>query len=197
MQIRSGQAQVLGADHNRVTFNAITPADAAQLAAGQQFQFSGESSQFYVIASVVSLSPTVTIDLTADYAGGVAFDTLTDYLIWTDFTPTRGFVLLAPGDVDIRGAETYNWNLADTLIGSGGGAFTKSGIASVSAGAVTKTVTPPSGSFPSGGNYIVLATPEWMTAWMVRPSSKTTGQFILDFSVEAPAGGGNVSWGVV
>lgn len=194
MQIRSGQAKVTAADHRIVELVGISLSDAALLAAGQAFQFAGESLLHYTIDSVLSFVVPVRVHLLNLYAGAVPFDTLTDYVIWKDFTPNHGYYETAPSDVNFRDAITLNARLDDVLVGTGGGGMSASGVAAVTAATVTKTVT---GTFPAGGNYVVLATPNWMTTVRVRPASKTTGQFILDFTLEAPAGGGEVNWGVV
>jgi hypothetical protein len=197
-QIRSGLAKVLASDHSRVQFPGISTADAALLAAGQAFQFTGEPALWIPVASVISSAPaTAEVDLLSDYAGAVPFDTPTAYVLSIDFTPTNGLHRLGAGDVDIRAMMTRNFDIIDPILGTGGGggAFTKSGTASVTGLAVTKTVTPPSGSFAA--TYLVFATPNWNTSYWVREASKTTGQFIIDFSNPAPLGGGLLDWGVV
>lgn len=195
MQIKSGTAKVLSSNHQRVQFSGITGADAALLAAGQQFKFQGETNAWFNVQSVISLSPTVEIELTASYAGSTPYDTFATYLVWQDFTPNFGLMLPGPNDVDLRDSLTYNFNIIDDEMtgGGGGGGLTASGVASVTTDAVSKTV---SGTFPSGGNYVVLVTPNWLTAVSVRPASKSTTQYIVDFSVPAPSGA-ELNWGVV
>lgn len=194
MQITSGTAKVTSGDHKRVEFSGMTPADAALLASSQLFKFQGETLLWFTIASVVSVSPPVVL-LTSDYNGATPLDSFATYVIAKDFTPIRKLLELGPNDIDIRDMITQSLRIIDPLLGTGGGGsgLTASGVASVSTNAVTKTVT---GTFPAGGNYVVLVSPNWMTEVMVRPSSKTTSQYILDFSVPAPSGA-EVNWGVV
>jgi hypothetical protein len=198
VQIRSGQAKVTAADHRVVELVGITLSDAALLAAGQAFQFAGESLLHYTIDSVLSVVVPVQVHLLNPYAAAMPFDTLADYVIWKDFTVNHGFYEVAPTDVNIRDAITQNARLDDVLVGTGGGgggAFSKSGRKAVSSGAVSVTITPTSGVFPTPP-YIILATPNWNTTVIERDGSQTTGQFIVDFSNPAPTSGAVVNWGV-
>lgn len=196
MQIKSGQAQVLSSNNLRVQFIGMSAADAALLAPGQAFKFQGESLLFFTIASVISSVPaTAEVELTSAYNGAVPDDTPTNYLISRDFTPNHALFELSPGDVDIRDLITQSFRIIDALLGGGGGGgLTASGTATVTAGAVTKTVT---GTFPAGGTYKVFVTPHWNTTVWVQPASKATGQFILNFGTPAPTGDSAVDWGVV
>jgi hypothetical protein len=199
MQIRSGLALVTAADHRVVTLDSITTADAALLAAGQEFQFTGEAGLHYTIDSVLSVVPPVQVHLLNPYTAGVPFDTLTSYIIWAEFTPTYGFYLPRPGDANIRDAISKNAQLTEDALdtftpggGGGGAAFTNSGIKAVTAGTFTVTVT---GSFPTPP-YQIHATGSWPSGG-IGYSGRTTGQFVLTWSFEVPAGGAEISWGVV
>jgi hypothetical protein len=193
MQIKSGTAKVLSANHRRVQVSGMTAADAALLATPLQFQFQGETGLYFTVASVISVvSPEV--ELTADYNGANPFDGFFAYELWRDFTPTRGLRLFGANDSDLRDGLNYNSSIIDPLLGGGGGSgLFASGVASVTTDAVSKTVT---GTFPAGGAYVVLVTPNWLTSYRVRPGSKSTTQFIVDFGVPAPASA-DLSWGVV
>jgi hypothetical protein len=202
MQIRSGLALVTAADHRVVTLDGITTGDAALLAAGQEFQFTGEAGLHYTIDSVLSVVPPVKVHLLNLYAGGVPFDTLTSYIIWAEFTPTYGFYLPRPGDANIRDAISKNAQLTEDALetftpgpGPGGGAFVKQGIKAVTAGTFTVTVTPTSGTFPAPP-YLVFATGSWINGGIAY-SGRTTGQFVLSWAFEVPTGGAEISWGVV
>jgi hypothetical protein len=198
MQIRSGQAKVLASNHRRVQFASMTEADKALLASGQLFKFAGETMAWFTVLSVISAGATPEVELTVDYTGAHAYDELANYALTRDFTPIRDLIELSPSDVDIRDAFTQNMRIIDPLLGTsegGGGtgaAFTKSGNTVVTAGAFTRTITPPSGTFPTPP-YGIVATANWPT-WLGW-SGQTTAQFILTFGVEAPASA-QVSWGV-
>jgi hypothetical protein len=194
VQILSGTAKVLSSNVRRVQFSGMTGADAALLASGQAFKFQGETLLFFTVSSVISVSPTPEIELVSPgYNGAQPLDQFFPYLIWKDFAPIRGLKLFSPNDVDIRDGLTSNFNIIDPLLGGGSGSLTASGLSTVTAGDVSKIIT---GTFPSGGAYKVLVTPNWLTAYSARAGSKSTTQFILDFSVPAPAGA-DVNWAVV
>lgn len=203
MQILSGTAKVLSSNHRRVQFAGQAAADSALLAAGQLFKFQGSPNFliWHTIGSVISLTPTVEIELTADYnptGTQVAYDTFAAYVVAKDFTVLLGLHEFFGNDVDIRDMLTRNFRILDAAVGAGGGgggggAFMAKGTASVTAGAVEKTIT---GTFPAGGTYLPFITPDWLTTIRLRPGSRSTTQFIVDLSVPAPTGGGNLFWGV-
>lgn len=198
MQIKSpenGMAKVLASNHRRVQFQSMTAAAAALLATGQAFKFAGETSLFFTISSVISVSAPE-VELSVDYNGAVPFDTLANYQVWRDRTPNFDLFEFGPGDADIRDGLTENFRIIDSEMGGGGGGgggFDKFGISSVTADAVTKTVTPPSGSFPSG-SYKVWITPNWNTTFFY--SGRTTSQFVVTFGTPAPASA-EITWGVL
>src|SRR5687768_474730 len=186
-------AKVLGSNHRRIVISGMDPAEAAQMASAQAFHFVGDTGLFFTIASVISVS-TPEVELVSDYNGAVAFDNFASYLIWGGFTPNFGLMEFAPNDVDIRDGMTRNFRIIDAEMtgGGGGGALTASGTISVTAAAVSKTIT---GTFPTPP-YVALVTPNWLTGYSVRPGSKSTTQFIVDLSVPAPASA-ELDWAVV
>lgn len=191
MQIRSGQAMVTVGAPNRITFSGMAPSDAGLLAPGQLFKFAGETTTgLFTVASVVSVTPTVVIELIDDYSGSIEAGVLSSYLIARDFTPLHGLPELSPGDADIRDIYTHAMRIIDTTLLR---AIIASGLASVTTSATSHTVT---GAFPTPP-YGVLATPSWLTTLRVRAdTSKTTTQFVLDFGTAAPAGAA-VTWAVL
>jgi hypothetical protein len=50
---------------------------------------------------------------------------------------------------------------------------------------------------PFTAPYEIGVTPGWATDTFVVPASKTAAQFIVQFTVPAPAGGSSFDWGVL
>lgn len=197
MQIRSGQATVTTSDGTMVLFSTQqTPADAAALASGQEFKFEDEVLAYYTILNVISAAVPAKVQLTETYAGARTPGTYYPYNVTRDYTPVLGLKELSPGDVNIRDAFTDNMRLLDATWASGGTSTGGGGsiglqVRTVSASAESITVA---GAFPAGGAYPILATPNWNTAVSYRSSSRSTGSFVLDFSVRAPASGAEVTY---
>lgn len=108
-QIRTGQAKVLSSNTKRVVFTGVT---TAGMASNDLFKFQSENFIFR-IASIISSSE---LELVVNYNGAKALDTFFPYAVSVDFTTNAGFVLLGPGDVDIRDYWNRNFVILDQLL---------------------------------------------------------------------------------
>jgi hypothetical protein len=201
MQILTGTAKWATGAPGTIIFTGIDPADAAALATGQEFRFqaAGDEHLYFVVASVVSAVPPVSVTITPNYNGSVPADTDSAYSITRDFTPNRGYPEIGARDVQIRELMTRFARMADLDIqdlydsgggGGGGGGLYAEAVLSVTQDAITRTITAANmgeASFPTPP-YPTWITPSWPTLCWVVGADKTTGQFVVRFNQPAPSG---------
>lgn len=112
-QYTTGSARVLSAAPNRVELVGATTVN--QILKGDYFKFQADAAPvWFTVGSVVS---DTLFDLTGNYTGAQAFDTLLPYVVVRDFTVNFQIPELAPGDVAIRDVYTQAMRIIDGLLG--------------------------------------------------------------------------------
>lgn len=111
-QYKEGLARALSAAPNRIELVGGTTTN--QILVGDLFRFQADAAPaWYVVGNVLSDS---IFELTGNYVGAQAFDSLLPYLVCRDFTPNLGLAELAPGDIAIREVFTQDMRILDGLL---------------------------------------------------------------------------------
>jgi hypothetical protein len=107
-----GTARVLGSARQRVEL-AGDGVTTNRVLKGDYFRFLGDPRQtWFIVGSVVNETQ---FDLTAEYSGLQAVDTLLPYAVGRDFTWLLQLREMAPGDIDFRGIYTATMRQIDAL----------------------------------------------------------------------------------
>jgi hypothetical protein len=106
-----GMARVLSAAPQRVEL--VDGVTTNRVLKGDYFRFLGDARPtWFIVGSVLSATQ---FDLTAEYNGPQAFDTLLPYAVVRDFTWNLQLREAAPGDIDFRGIYTASMRMLDAL----------------------------------------------------------------------------------